>query len=130
MIRQRSAKWLVEESSARGEQKEAVTAILDKAIRKQEAKKRRVERQRKQEAEKQRQLEAKRNSNKRQVKEEDGKKVPYVDLTKTPAIKVEPSERPDIRGAHNAGRQHLVKQQTIEDEPRIKADPDLKTEED
>ncbi|KAJ4372756.1 hypothetical protein N0V86_008122 [Didymella sp. IMI 355093] len=127
VIIQRNTKWLIEASVALGEQREAVTAILNKTIRKQEAKKRRLEKQRRQEAERERQLEAKRVWNKQQIEKEGGSKVPHVDITKTPAVKME--SRASC-GIVDAERQPLVKREIIEEEPQIKAVPNIKVEED
>jgi hypothetical protein len=125
-IRQRNAEWLIEVSVALGEQREAVTAILNKTVRKQKAKNCRLEKQRRQEAERERQLEAKRVLNKQQIEKEGGRKVTHVDMTKVPAVKIEPRTS---CGTVDAERQPLLKQEIIE-ESQIKAEPNIKVEED
>ena len=148
MIRQRSAKWLIDEAVALGEQKEALITILNKAVRKQGSKKRREEIERKIEVQKQRRPEAKKHRVERQrqqavqtqrppkmmrllnVKVEGGKKSPHADTTKVPAIKAEPGWMPNNRAAPNVGERHFIKQEIVKEELRIRAEPTIKTEED
>lgn len=99
--------------------------ILDDAVGKL---KHRKEKERKQRLESQRQLAMKRSLNQKQVKKEGGRTQSYMDLMKTRVIKVEPDKILHVHGACNAGKQHVLEQDTDQDEPRIKTEPNVRIE--
>lgn len=130
LVRIGRSEWLVDRLITLGEEKQAVTAILDKTTRRQQAKQRRLEKRRKQEAEKRRRLEAKRPPNKQQVKTEGGRKVPHVDITQAVIVKVEPGTTPESVNAINVESKPIIKREVVEEEPKVKVEPRIKIEED
>ncbi|KAF3053940.1 hypothetical protein E8E11_011930 [Didymella keratinophila] len=74
IVRVGRLKWLIDCLVTLGEEKQAVTAVLEKTTKWLESKKRRQEKQRQQ-----------------AVKMERGRKSLHADTTKTPGIKAEPS---------------------------------------
>ena len=131
LVKDGSVKWLITHIATLGEEKHAVTTLLNKTTKRQQARKRKAEKERQQKLEQKRRLEEKRLSNKKQLSSKDGTKLPQVDLTKT--LKIAVKTEPDNEGKTRKTPRHMETKYMAKEEgevrkPKIKLEPMINVE--